>query len=265
MAQFADAWLEHQQRRFMRCDAQRWMRPDAHRWFRPDAERWLRPDRRKAYDPNQPRVPAGSPEGGQWTGDGSNEPQTAQEPRDDKLPVHLASDGRPPPPRASLAFAVRMALSLIRSYRRENTLNDMFDDEHGRVAFTRINGVSVFGTNSDVTEYSTAYTPADRAAAIELRTTMLSKYQNVMNLENIGHAPNDALFHAETTVLLRAWELNGRTLDGKELVVFVDGRVCRASCEVLLPFVGLELGNPMVVFIDRWGRVLRMKDGKWSR
>jgi hypothetical protein len=65
MAQLADAWLEHQQRRFMRCDAHRWVRHDAQRWLRPDAERWLRREWRKAYNPDQPRVPSGSPEGGQ--------------------------------------------------------------------------------------------------------------------------------------------------------------------------------------------------------
>lgn len=54
----------------------RWMRPDAHRWLRPDAMRFLVPgsdptkifpalDRK--FNPNQSRVPAGSPDGGQWT------------------------------------------------------------------------------------------------------------------------------------------------------------------------------------------------------
>lgn len=46
------------------------MRPDACRWLRPDATRWQRPvhpDEAK-YNPNKPRVPAGDPDGGQWTG-----------------------------------------------------------------------------------------------------------------------------------------------------------------------------------------------------
>ena len=66
-----DAWLRHQQ--------SRWLRPDAARWVRPDAARFLPPgvDVAKAfpalarkYSPDQPRVPAGSPDGGQWTDGG---------------------------------------------------------------------------------------------------------------------------------------------------------------------------------------------------
>lgn len=60
------------------------MRPDAHRWLRPDAARFLAPgidpasafpalDRK--FNPNQPRVPAGNPDGGQWT-DGDETGQT---------------------------------------------------------------------------------------------------------------------------------------------------------------------------------------------
>ena len=84
MAHFKDAWLEHQQRRFMRPDAHRYIRPDAYRFMPPAAPRWLgkeavryfwaepESDRSpKAYDrkysPDQPRVPAGNPDGGQWT------------------------------------------------------------------------------------------------------------------------------------------------------------------------------------------------------
>lgn len=68
-----EAYARHQQ--------QRWMRPDAHRWIRPDAARFLKPDADPAsaypaldckYNPNQPRVPAGSGrESGRWT-DGSS-------------------------------------------------------------------------------------------------------------------------------------------------------------------------------------------------
>lgn len=66
-----NAYARHQQ--------QRWMRPDAHRWVRPDAARFLLPNADLAsaypaldrkYDPNQPRVPAGNSDGGQWTDGG---------------------------------------------------------------------------------------------------------------------------------------------------------------------------------------------------
>jgi hypothetical protein len=52
----------YQQARFMRPDAARYLRPDAARYMRPQpAERKFRAD--------QPRVPAGDPDGGQWTDD----------------------------------------------------------------------------------------------------------------------------------------------------------------------------------------------------
>ncbi len=75
-----DAYARHQQ--------QRWMRPDALRWIRPDAARFLKPGTDPAtvypalerkYSPNQPRVPAGNPDGGQWTdGDGNGTPRIAR-------------------------------------------------------------------------------------------------------------------------------------------------------------------------------------------
>jgi hypothetical protein len=56
-------WLAHQRRQ--------WMLPDPSRWLQPDQSRFqpLQPYERK-YAPDQPRVPAGSPEGGRWTGEG---------------------------------------------------------------------------------------------------------------------------------------------------------------------------------------------------
>jgi hypothetical protein len=66
-----NAWRRHQQAR--------WLRPDAHRWVRPDAARFLAPGSTVAdafpalsrkYNPNQPRVPAGNSDGGQWTDGG---------------------------------------------------------------------------------------------------------------------------------------------------------------------------------------------------
>ena len=61
-------YLEHQ--------LKRWTRPDAHRFVRPDWRRFVRPEFQadhpfalyeRKYSPDQPRVPAGSREGGQWT------------------------------------------------------------------------------------------------------------------------------------------------------------------------------------------------------
>ena len=58
-------------------ELKRWMRPDAHRFIRPDWRRYVQPGSdlwsvyelyERKYSAEQPRVPAGSSEGGQWTG-----------------------------------------------------------------------------------------------------------------------------------------------------------------------------------------------------
>jgi len=67
-----NVWPRHQQ--------SRWLRPDAHRWVRSDASRFVAPGKNlvetfpalaRKYSADQPRVPAGNPDGGQWT-DGTN-------------------------------------------------------------------------------------------------------------------------------------------------------------------------------------------------
>ena len=61
---------------YLEYQLKRWMRPDAHRFIRPDWRRYVKPGSELAvfyeryerkYSPEQPRVPAGSREGGQWT------------------------------------------------------------------------------------------------------------------------------------------------------------------------------------------------------
>lgn len=47
----------------------RQVRPDYY-WFRFGHDAWKREQARK-YDPNQPRVPSGNPDGGQWTNSAS--------------------------------------------------------------------------------------------------------------------------------------------------------------------------------------------------
>jgi hypothetical protein len=101
-------WLAHQRKRWMLPNAELWMRPDAHRWGAAQKEPYFGQQphehenvqglaaaledllrlkselaalkaeikfRRllrtiKAFNPNQPRVPAGVSEGGEWTTDG---------------------------------------------------------------------------------------------------------------------------------------------------------------------------------------------------
>jgi hypothetical protein len=71
MSQFQSDYLAH--------ELKRWMRPDAHRFIRPDWRRFLHPGfeadhpfalYERKYSPDQPRAPAGGPDGGQWTSDG---------------------------------------------------------------------------------------------------------------------------------------------------------------------------------------------------
>ena len=85
-----------------------------------------------------------------------------------------------------------------------------------------------------------------------------------MNTKNIGRYPNNAVFHAEATCLLRAARANGGTLAGKTTEVTVGREMC-LSCESILPLIGLELGNPEVTFVDPKGRVQIMRDGVWMK
>jgi hypothetical protein len=69
------------------------MRPDAYRFFRPDWRRYMctgqEPDQlfelfdrfERKYSPDQPRVPQGNPNGGQWTSDGGGGPSGRNDPR----------------------------------------------------------------------------------------------------------------------------------------------------------------------------------------
>jgi hypothetical protein len=91
----------------------------------------------------------------------------------------------------------------------------------------------------------------------------VKKYPEMAKSDNIGKMPINAIFHAETTALLRAARANGGTLAGRTLEVFVDGLVCN-NCADVLPKVGLELGNPTVTFIERTGKSLTMRNGKWD-
>jgi hypothetical protein len=63
-----EAQLRHQQSRWLRPDAARWVRPDAARFLAPGADvAEAFPALARKYNPNQPRVPAGNSDGGQWT------------------------------------------------------------------------------------------------------------------------------------------------------------------------------------------------------
>ena len=243
-------WEQSQRRRWMRHDAQRWIRPDAHRWMRPGFEHDIALqllDRK--YSPDQPRVPAGNPDGGQWT---SAEWLSA---------VRTAGSGRPPIGRAgALALAAKLAFEVIKKYRTDSLLFNLFGEDDGTVALTTIRDKEIFGVNST----SPAFGEGDDHAAKQLRDILSRKYPGIVKSENIGWRPSDAIFHAETTALLRAAKANGGSLAGHKLEVFVDRPMC-VSCDVLLPLIGLELGNPRVTFVGRGRAPKTMRDGIWMR
>jgi hypothetical protein len=79
------------------------MLPDPSRWLQPDQSRFQPPQNyERKYAPDQPRVPAGNPDGGQWTsGEGGTSEDleqslgtaTDQPPRDDLPPLQdIAND-----------------------------------------------------------------------------------------------------------------------------------------------------------------------------
>jgi hypothetical protein len=202
------------------------------------------------FNPNQPRVPAGHPDGGQWTNSGGAT----------GIRVAAADKSGRGLGGVIAAALLHLAMTVIEAYRSEKGLWDLLKDKIGVVAWTRFKGQDIFGSNST----SPTYTSADRKAAEKMRATLIEKYPDVTQQDNIGQVPNNAFFHAEATVLLRAAKENNDTLAGQTLEVFVDRVMCE-PCKTMLPYIGLELGNPMVTFIDLAGQRLTMQSGAWVK
>lgn len=106
---------------------------------------------------------------------------------------------------------------------------------------------------------------SDRRAADTLRDALKEKYPDDFKGDNLGNMPNNALYHSETTVLLRAARQNGGALTGMNLEVYSDRQLCN-NCEKILPYVGVELGNPTVTYL--YGpkgseKAKTMRDGRW--
>jgi hypothetical protein len=227
-------------------DAQsaRWL---VHRLALIDADAQHRLAQHRSYfNPNQPRVPAGNPDGGQWTRTGAG-----------RFGPQLAGGGKHLGLHLLFAIAAKLAKRLIDGYRAKNR-TDLFGPEPGAVVVTSIDGEDVFGPSSE----AGGYTSEDRNAAEELRAELVKKYPEVFGSGNLGQMPKNALFHCETTALLRAARLRGGTLTGQTLTVFTDRALCN-NCEPVLPYVGLELGNPTVTFVDPDGSIMTMRDGAW--
>ena len=138
----------------------------------------------------------------------------------------------------------------IGAYRAVNNMPDLFGRpmwpfDKGTVAVTEIDGQLVFGVNSKAPGYS----DADWNLARRTRDILIDKYPSVLGGENSGEVPNDSFFHAESTILFRAAEINGGTLAGRTLQVHIDRDLCD-SCKNVLPLLGTNLGEPTVIFVN---------------
>lgn len=151
----------------------------------------------------------------------------------------------------------------IDAYRSINNMPDLFGrpdwpQDKGTVAVGKIDGQVYFGVNSGAPGYSNV--DWNRAAAT--RDYLADKYPE-MKLANMGRVPNEALFHAESTILLRAASDSGGSLANRSIEIQVDRRVCY-SCGEVLTKLGLELGDPYVVYVERNTGVRNaMWNGKW--
>jgi hypothetical protein len=213
--------------------------------------------RRGGYDPNQPRVPAGHSDGGQWTDDDRWAERRARL----RGALQLAASELPPfDPRR---WGPYLARKLIEAIHRELASWDLFghhDPDDVTAAVTMMDGEAVVGTSSEFGDWRAI----DYVEAKRLRATIMRKHPHLVR-HNSGQFPLDAFFHAETHLLLRAARKNGGSLEGRNLEIFVDNETCR-SCKKVLGYVGLELGNPTVAFINsRTGRVMGVvRDGRWD-
>jgi hypothetical protein len=153
---------------------------------------------------------------------------------------------------------LQKALEAISDYRTKE-LGDLFGpSEEGAVTVHM--GSGKFGVNSN----SRAYTSSDRAAANRLRDALVEKYADLPRGAEIGRFPNNAVYHAETTALLRLAKEHRGSLAGQTLEIHADREMC-PRCEEILPRIGLELGNPTVSFIDHTGQRVTMHNGQWLR
>ncbi len=207
------------------------------------------------FNPDQPRDEEGrwvEAEGGEdKTGEGSGTSDATD----------VSAVERPRPGRISpIGVAVELAQRLIEAFRSENGFRDLFGYSANRaVAVTTVDGETIFGSSGR----SPTFSDVDRYDAELMRSILVEKRPDVMNTGNLGQFPNDALFHAEANVLMRAARKSGGSLAGRELEVHVDRPMCE-SCKRVLPLLALEIGNPTVRFVDNRGTMLVLRDGSWA-
>ena len=137
-----------------------------------------------------------------------------------------------------IPLILRRALRIIESLRSDNLLYDLFGDKMGSVSMLEIDGEKFFGSNSSLP----LYTSRDERDADALREVLLRKYPELRR-NNVGQKPLDALYRAETNVLLRAARKFGGTLAGRRLEVVTDRRMCGLSDSVAQSELGVRQSN----------------------
>jgi hypothetical protein len=220
--------------------------------------------RRGGYDPNQPRVPAGHADGGQWSDDERWTSGRWLRERWARLRGGLQFAATERPPIDPRKFALFIARKLIEATYRELASWDLFGEhtsDQVTVAVTTIDGRDFHRTSSRRGDWRTV----DHVEVRGLRSTILRRNPHLARRPSLTEVPLDAFYHAETNLLLRAAREHGGSLAGKSIDVFVDNEVC-SSCKNVLRYVGLELGNPTVTFINsRTGRAMGVvRDGRWD-
>jgi hypothetical protein len=205
-----------------------------------------------------------------------------QSPEDDPNYVPVAGGNRPPPPRrgppppghnnppaepsgrppsrtgtGAPPFTGPEASNIYRSMHGYPDAGTHRYD--GTVAWADMDGQGYLGIASTMP----GYTQEDRDAANAMRDRLVQSDPDTMATGNIGHKPNDALYHAETTALTRAARANGGSLSGKEIGIYVDRPMC-PSCDKVLPLVSRELGHPTVNFTDIYGQRHLLRSGRWE-
>lgn len=183
----------------------------------------------------------------------------ADEGRGNQPRVRLATrDESPLGPRSLAKIAAELAQRVIDAYRTEQNLWDLFRRRVGTVTTTEVDGLRYFGSNST----APSFTSTDYRQAEELRKVLIDKYPSIMSTGNLGWRPNDAVFHAEANILMRIARDHGGSLTGREIEIHGDRDLC-PSCGIVLPLIGMELGNPTVRLVGPGGNGRTMRNGAW--
>ena len=112
---------------------------------------------------------------------------------------------QPPLRLAPLSSRLFDGSAWIDAYRTINNAPNLFGEpswpfDRGTVAVSKIGDQVYFGVNSG----APSYTNTDRNNATTMRDYFVEKYPDIVSTTDLGRYPNDAFYHAESTLLLRA-------------------------------------------------------------